>query len=387
MRNRNICFIVLFSLMLVTPAIVSFFRGDDEVVNIENRKSVEKPVFATDTIQDATFMQKVICHVNDLKSYCTDYNKYYVDHFVFRNPMTKLYLAAKMRSGEGSLSETVISGKDGWYFLGEFYSNIVSESMGYRPFSSTDIDVIKQNILQCKSFCDELNIPIVFVVAPNKMTIYYEYFPYQAERKKSRYDQINEIMPELNVDYIDLKSLLLCNKQEDKFLYRKIDTHWSFNGSYLAYKAIMGKFCSYCPQMSFRHDSMYVKAYDMLSGDLSTMMAMPEMREPVEVYYPKCKPEYDEASQVACGRFQYIKRRGTYDAKGKILIFGDSFGCALFYFLASSCHETLFYQAIGGSHFDKDAVLREKPDCILMEVCERELEALCSVFGEHQYCE
>ncbi len=387
MRNRNICFIALFSLLLVIPTIVSFFRDDDNEVNIENRKSAEKPVFATDTMPNATFSQKVVCHVNDLKSYCADYNKYYVDHFAFRNQMTKLYLAAKMRSGAGSMSETIISGKDGWYFLGEFYSNIVSESMGYRPFSSTDIDLIKQNVLQCKSFCDSLNIPVVFVIAPNKMTIYYEYFPCQKERKKSRYDQINEVMPELNVNYIDLKSLLLCNKQEDKLLYRKIDTHWSYNGSFLAYSAIMKKIISHCPQMTLMADSMYVKAYDMLYGDLSAMMAMPEMKESTEVYYPKCKAEIDEPTQHICGGFQYIKRHATYDAKGKMLIFGDSFSCVLFHYISTSCRETLLYQAIGSLNFDKDVVLREKPDCILVEVCEREMEALGSVFGEHQYCE
>lgn len=388
MRNRNICFIVLFSLLLVTPAIVSFFRSDNDEVNIENRKSVEKPVFATDTMENATIKQKVACHVNGLKNYCADYNRYYEDHFVFRNQMTKCYMAAKMRLGTGTMGKSIMVGEDGWYFLGEFYSNIVSESMGYRPFSSDDMDEIDRNVLQCKSFCDSLNIPLIFVIAPNKMSIYYEYFPYQAERSASRYDQVNELLLNKEVDYIDLKSLLLSNKQGGKPLYRKIDTHWNFRGAFIAYSSIMNKFISYCPNMRLMTDSMYVKENAMMYGDLATMMTMPETMENTEIFYPICQSTLVEVpTQRECDGLQYVKRSTTSDAKGKMLIFGDSFGCVLFHYFATSCHETIFYQSIGDVCFDKEVVLREKPDCILVEVCERELEALCSVFGEHQYCE
>ncbi len=387
MRYRNICFIVMFSLLLVTPAIVSLFSEKDNGVNIENRESAKKPIFATDTMANTTFMKKVACHVNGLKGYCADYNRYYVDNFVFRNQMTKYYMAAKMRLGTAAMGKNIIIGKDGWYFLGDLYSNIVSESMGYKPIPDNEMFFLKQNVLQCKSFCDSLNIPVVFVVAPNKMSIYYEYFPYQSERKESRYDQVNEVMSDLDIPYVDLKSILLSNKEEGgEDLYRHIDSHWSFHGAYIAYLAIMEKFKPHLSDLTILTDSMFVKSTAEMPGDLTSMLAMPEVLESSPVYYPIQYPaQNDSSTQHVCGSFQYIKRHSTSDAKGKVLIFGDSFSCVLSVYFSSSFHESLFYQAIGGICFDKEVVLREKPDCILVEVCEREVEKLTLLMGH--YCE
>lgn len=381
--RRNV-FIILFSLLLVIPTVLSFFSKSSDV-NIENRSTMTKPVFSTDTMQNATLMQKSKSYASELKTYCYFYNLYYDDNFVLRDPLMKRYLSLKILLGSGSVGKTVMRGKDGWYFLGEHYSNIVSESLGAKPFTDMDKKQIVERLLDCKHFCDSMNVTMMLVIPPNKMSIYYEYFPIQVTCRESRYDQVNELMKGLDVPYVDLKDLMLKNKKDSVYLYRHIDTHWNNKGAFIAYQAIMEKFRLTCPDMTSLTDSMVVEGEVMFQGDLTNMLAMHDEKEKLIVLYPPVMGETIEPPTLnSINGFDYYRSRCVLSTgKRKLVIFGDSFCAVMFPFFSASCHEILFYQCVGDVLFDKNVVEQEKPDFVLVEVCEREIETLLNLGINH----
>lgn len=85
-------------------------------------------------------------------------------------------------------------------------------------------------------------IPVLIVIAPDKATIYSEYYPKWVKRVSRSFPRDNFThSPLLQEHVLFLEDDLLKYKKYTDPLYRKNDTHWSSMAAYLGYTAVMDR--------------------------------------------------------------------------------------------------------------------------------------------------
>ena len=91
---------------------------------------------------------------------------------------------------------------------------------------------------------------VIYLMAPNKATIYPEYLPeWVLEKKnegvKTRLELLTEAMQDTDCIFINLTDYLLSKKNDGEYdqyyLYNKTDTHWNELGAYYAYEYLMNE--------------------------------------------------------------------------------------------------------------------------------------------------
>jgi len=94
----------------------------------------------------------------------------------------------------------------------------------------------KDELTKAKYLLDSLNIPIVFIIAPNKASYYSEYLPIAANNiKTSNQVYFKKLLVDDSIDVIDVDSYFADLKKESKHvLIPKYGAHWSTYGASLA---------------------------------------------------------------------------------------------------------------------------------------------------------
>ena len=206
------------------------------------------------------------------------------------------------------------------------------------------------------------------VVCPNKDTIYPEYMPDTITKVTNvrRLDQLMELQktnPDLPI--IDLRQILRKWKASYP-LYYKLDSHWNAIGGFLAYQEIMKKITEVFPkaQPLTKDDvEITVNTFEEEDGDLVKLVAMSgilsEMRATV---YPKIKSMPSKKIH-------------------KALIFQDSFIAEVHPYLMRDFEKVVLTHHDWG-YLKHDTIQQEKPDVVIFEVIERNMDALLVKPGE-----
>lgn len=86
-----------------------------------------------------------------------------------------------------------------------------------------------------------VEIPYIFVIAPNALTVYPELAPDSVvtETNTTRYKQVVKALKETRATVIDLSEVFDEHKNDEHAIYGKTDSYWTEYGAYLAYKEIM----------------------------------------------------------------------------------------------------------------------------------------------------
>jgi len=191
MKIKNI-FLVTVSTMLLSPTLLFFANTNrDENGNAENQAPL-------------VFNKKKPFEMFD------DYYKY---NFAFRKILSQQYIDLKTNVVKVSpLPDKVITGKDGWYFLGNSYNNVYSASIGVQKYTPEDIKKTSDKIIEMKRFCDSLGIKFYYFPAPNSNTIYKEYLPIKPNNVPREFDLIKA---NLNgkVGVIDVRNKMIAGKK------------------------------------------------------------------------------------------------------------------------------------------------------------------------------
>ncbi len=365
--------------MLITPFLLSIFFPKEDNINIENRETKEKPIFPCDTMATGTsFFKKGKILGKEYKKYASQYGDYYADNFYFRNEFIKLYNQIKLKSKTSSVERSAVLGTDGWLFLGNTYSDIIYENLGYKPLSNDELEKILEQVKEWKRFCDSLNVTFIITITPDKQTIYNEYFPIKGKVGPSRLDQVSKLLKMSDVNYIHITDTLLAEKK-NKQLYYKTDSHWNFNGAYLAYSKIFQKIRELEPKISLITmddiDIVNIKTKDF---DIAKMMSL-DIEEDNPIYNITTAHFTVEKSYIQSkkGIYDYYECQTKNTFKdGKIVVFGDSYYNAMYFFTAASAGEIIFYQGVGRVPFDKQLIEREKPNVVIFEIVERCIETI-----------
>ena len=158
---------VFIGICMIPSVFMPFIKSD---TSTEKRKLSEFPKIKTDSGK-----------INF--QYFDEFETYFSEHFAFRQSLVTLDGYFKSKVLGTSSNNDVIVGKDDWLYYGE----TVNDFLNIGTLSNRGINNIKNNLEIINDYCNQNNVKFVFMVAPNKNSIYPEYMPsnYRPAKKLS----------------------------------------------------------------------------------------------------------------------------------------------------------------------------------------------------------
>lgn len=282
-----------------------------------------------------------------------------------------------------SSPKKVIKWDNGWYFLGDNYSNNLSESKGLILFTKEELEILSENLKYKKEWSQKNNMLYIMSIAPNKESVYGDMLPIAQSGTNKKMFQIDSICKTLDIPFVDLgKQIPLKSKVNT---YHKSDTHWNEYGSYFGYKEFIEKLKGFYPSKEiaapytindFKIDSSYNKDF----GDLKQMigelrgenMVTLQLLKPSNAKDEKAKNEIPSTIVVDPSEYE-MRFSAEVNNDIKILFLRDSFGGSILKYLKEHFKETIF---IFHRDFDKNLLKNEKPTILVEEIVEREVDVL-----------
>ncbi len=310
----------------------------------------------------------------DVGGFPEQYEHYFSDNFAFRDTLVDAH--HRLRRDLLGLSATpkAALGSAGWIYLMDDFASDYQRKM---PYSEEELAEWAQLLELRGQWLSLQKIPFLFVVAPNKSTIYPEYLPAAAKPlwEVSPLDQLYGLVAQLpHVDAVDLRPALLAAKPEHT-LYHHLDTHWNDVGAYIAYRALVEKLNTLVdcgPPLDWPDFTLTEKT--ITSGDLAVLACVGGVGESQQPVLTRTKSTTAIASvdrdNTGIGAHEaYI----AYETPGKtlrVLLLRDSFGNRMAPLLAAHCGRLV----CGPSrYFDVELIEQEKPDVVILERVERYL--------------
>lgn len=296
------------------------------------------------------------------------FDTYYKNNFAFRNVLSKQYLRLKNKYGNTSpIPDKVVFGKNGWYYLGNSYDKTYSESIGAKNYTDKEISEIAKKVIEMKQFCDSQNIKFYFIPTPNTATIYPEYLPVKANKKIRRFDLVKE---KLNgkVNFIDIRNQLFEAKKQGQ-IYYKTDSHWNEKGAYIGALSISKEINKDFAEASILNKNIFnVQENFVNQMDLTLMLNKYEI-EKIYTHTEKnivdLQEKFDTIDKIP---YQFYSRPSK---KLKGYFYRDSYSIGMIPFLKTLYKNSTFVQS---SSFNKSIIAKEKPDFVVYQIVERDLE-------------
>ncbi|NLT11417.1 MAG: hypothetical protein GXY06_03275 [Clostridiaceae bacterium] len=344
-------FIVFFFLLCALPIIglLLGYRND----NAEKRVLAKWPSFFV----EGKINQK----------YPSEIEEYLADHFAFRPLMVTADAKLKASVFRESTSEMVIIGKEGWLF----FQPTLDDYQHVNKLSDNDLYRINRILEIQEEYLSRQGVRMVFMVAPNKSSIYPEYMPdrFVCLDSKSDYERLREKLEYSQINVINLHEALSGRNVQ---VYHKFDTHWNNLGATICYGLMVEEMKKVNPSLNLvNYESepyVFEKNFD---GDLSKML------------YPSMGILDDQAVFDIAGEFRTVRPMRspedlliqTNNESGQpieVLMFRDSFANALIPFLSGSINAITYSRAVPYDY----ALLTEETDIVFVEIAERNLSVL-----------
>jgi hypothetical protein len=301
-------------------------------------------------------------------------NKYgYRESYLQGHNDLKYYLL-----NESTIPKKVVAGKEGWFFIGNGSSNVVNETLKASVFPMEEKQKILKNFAESKVWLDSMEISYYTCVAPSKLSVYPECY-YSGELVgNSKFEDLKAFLGQNNWNLIDLKSRIL-QKKDSVRLYHKTDTHWNDEGAYLGYLKLMDELKIKYPDLtSVNLDGFTRSEKDSVGMDLSFMLGLKNIES--RVIYKKnnsniteLKRRYKVPAGFSHEEWEYEIR---YENKNgfplKVMLVRDSFSRAWLKYLKETFAEVVL---IWDWKLRKEIIEKEKPDILIQEIIERDIES------------
>ena len=357
---KNI-FVSVFCLIVSLPLFQMLTHVIPEVPFHENRKIVEFPISRK---------------IDEFSLFFKDFDLYFKDNFGMRSYLVKLELSLNYFLFQETPMKDVLIGKEGWLYydpikndgitMEDFYGNV-----NYNP---EKLKLIQTKLHNLNEFLKSKNIKFIFFITPNKSTIYPEYLPPNISSKKAnytRYDQIQQIITEENLDSIDLKSIFLEKKNQQKNnLYYKTDSHWNHLGAYWGYKSLFDKLKIQTKEYSFQ------ESYHP-GGDLAGMLSIDYLMYERDyigstdiLSQSDCKPIYSRDSFYC----------ETNENSHRLVMYRDSFSIWLVPYVKQHFSRSVYLW--GTANIDLNIIEKEKADIVIIQMVERHLDNILILYQD-----
>lgn len=279
---------------------------------------------------------------------CADY---LADHFALRQEMVTLWSSLQAKLLHSSSEEQVILGREGWLY----YAPTLPDYTG-QALPEEALEAIARRLAALQAEAEGRGAVFLFTVAPNKNSLYPDHMPgaFPAAHDRGNLARLLPYLERYGVNYLDLSALPLP--------YYRTDTHWTAEGAAMAADAMLA---------ALGRESGYAAGPfgegGPRPGDLYEMLYPAGLGEEAEVLYLGAL-DYTCEGDPNGGNAITIRTRGS--GEGRLFCWRDSFGIALYPYLADAFAETLF------SRSTDYALPGEDYDVIILELAERNLPNL-----------
>lgn len=357
---------VLFCCFVFSSSINMLFTEQLKTSRNENRSLAALPIAPT--------------KIAGIKSFFSSLDNYLNDHFGYREHYIYRYQRElKKHFGQFSLNDIVVHGLNNWLFFNSF--NLIKDFLGLIPLTDQDLEDWIAETNNKANWFKAQGIHYLYIVAPNKQTIYPKYVMKRALLKKgiSRYEQMvhkhNDMLPNY---MIDLQSLLK-SQSESQPLYYKYDTHWNKLGAYLSFQELMKPISAWYPETNFTTSFSFQGSLTSTGGDLARLILQNELTEttPQIKKIKRCEPRpitipYALSDVVQRpGRKSFIRRCNKKNLK--ILVFRDSFFNQIEPFISQNFAEVVYLWKDYDKNNISEIMEYYKPDIVIEEIVERHM--------------
>jgi hypothetical protein len=213
----------------------------------------------------------------DLTKFPSAFEQFFSDRFAFRLPLIATRGWISYNLFHSSTNSKVVIGKRGWLFY---------DDDGTRPAQLNRAEMSQQELedwaheLQARQdFLRSHGIKFLFVIAPEKGSIYPELMPdgWQRRKEPSRLEQLQDYLRRrTNVDFVDAESILLNAKLCGQTVYLPRDTHWNPYGAFLVSQEIFQHLNSKFPLVRPLNSDQFKLAKGFVPADLAKMLGLGE---------------------------------------------------------------------------------------------------------------
>ena len=140
--------------------------------------------------------------------------------------------------------QRVVVGRDGWLCLGDQYEYTLQHTRGIETpqTSPRRTNEIVQILRGNEEWMNAQGIPTLFVIAPDKYTLYPEFHPSWLHTPEQRFtDHYVARADAVGLRVLDLRAGLEAQKKSGVPLFYKLDSHWNQYGAYLGYRATIDR--------------------------------------------------------------------------------------------------------------------------------------------------
>lgn len=234
------------------------------------------------------------------------------------------------------------------------------------------------------------NSKLIVMIAPNHSTIYPETMPdwLQEQRQENADSKLGQMYKEMQgseVIFPNLTELLLSKKTDDTLLYQKTDTHWNELGAYYAYEYIMNEYIApdFPAAAAIPLSEFEVFTKSVPGGDMLNFLGFNlDLAREIAVYVrPKTFTSvtgYDKPFRM---NFENNWTSETHAFKKEdpelpsMFMTRDSFSTNLIMFFAENFRES-YFNGMWSYNIDMDYIRQNKPDYVIIEAVERNIDAI-----------
>jgi SGNH hydrolase-like domain, acetyltransferase AlgX len=331
-------------------------------------------------VEKRTMNRKPELRFDSIFQFSKGFTPYYNDTFPFRDSLIYMNNRIKITLFGISPVKSVFIGKEGWLFMDKKNNDpgTIDCFRSISPFNQNELAQWRKVLEQRYYYLTARGIHYLFIIAPNKNTIYPEFMPDHIHKvhKQSRMDQLlNYLKAHSNVPVLDTRPVLIAAKKNYK-VYSQTDTHWNDYGAF----NVNGEIINYIKRFPAFKDArplpitdFNIKMVNRSGGDLAEKLALQKevLREEKIIINPLFKQKFDGDKMDRLSRFV---RQGYTENKEatlpNILMVHDSFYKKLKPFLSAQ-FSRIVYIWDWDMNFYPSVIEREKPKLVIDEMAER----------------
>jgi hypothetical protein len=265
--------------------------------------------------------------------------------------------------------ERALEGENGWlYWIG---AGAMGNPTGQGRFQEKDLVGWQKCLEARRDWLAQRGEKYLFVVAPDKQSIYPEYLP-AGRAQSGGSDKLDQFLAHMrahsNVEVVDLRPALIAAKKEGP-TYLQTDTHWNNFGAFTACQQLVGALQKQLPRLK----PLALEAFDRKNivtsgGDLAILLDQQnQMLETRPMLTPRLPLKPLRALPMSRPGIIAVVTRNP-QAQGKAVLFRDSFAEAWEPFLGYDFQEVIYVWKYA---WNEELLEREKPEVVIDEIVER----------------
>ena len=347
MKKLHVIFLILAVLILMAPAVAMPFFQD--AVNTEKRELSQLPAIIQ---EDGSFNQR----------FAVEMNTWIQEHIGFRGPM--IAVNNRLRTGlfgQGATDDIVV-GKDDWLF----YYESVDDYLHVPTITPRNAANAARTAALFEAYAREQGSGFLLAFLPNKNSVYGEKMPYYFRPRQGEEGSRELFLKALQaegVSFVDALPALQTAAGKGQ-IYQKQDSHWTYEGALIGYRAIMeagGHPYEPFEGLTFKYERNW-------PADLAAYLYGEGARPDVQAY-PDYTFTYEYKSRTTAVDSLSLETRQPA-GQGSLVIYRDSFVNTMQAYLAQSFEKAYFSRAIP---YQASLIGRQKADLTVLQLTERSL--------------